>query len=222
MKNIAKTFAVAVLGALMIVGTASAADFSPEMTFELSDARVKANPQLKVHLEQDDNEEELGTVTLKIPAGFKLPADAAIPNNDQLGSGTINIHAGPGCQPGQEALPTAPVTAPATLVEQDRTDEQIDNGVLAVWNLDISGVTEVPLVITGSKAVGFTLYGEIAPNANTCPPFSFDLNVNSQAASGVPLLINPKKPGKKKFTASLTSIDSPAVVDIKQVIKITK
>ena len=189
-------------------------------TFSLSDTRVKANPQMKLTVEQDNNEEELATVVLKIPAGFKLPTDAAVPNNDQLGSGTINIHGGPGCRPGAPQDADAPITAPATINERDRTDEQQDLGVYAVWLLDISGVTNVPLVITGSRAAGWTLTGEIAPNDNTCPPFSFEVNINSQSASGVPIIKNPGVAGKKVFKATFTSADSPASVTIRQPIRI--
>lgn len=210
-----------IVAALSLGPIAHAGDFSPEMTFELSDTRVKANPQMTISVEQDDNEEELATVTLKIPAGFKLPSDAAVPNNDQLGAGTINIHAGPGCRPDAPLGADAPITAPATLKEADRTDEQQDAGVYAVWVLDISGVTKVPLQITGSRAVGWTLQGEIAPNDNTCPPFSFELKVNSQSSSGVPILKNPRKPGKKVFKGTFTSADSPTSVTVKSVIKIT-
>lgn len=201
---------------------AKAVDFSPEMSFDLSDKRVKANPQMTISVAQDNNEEELATVTLRIPKGFSLPADDAVPNDDQMGSGTININAGPGCRPGAPAEADAPITAPATLKERDRTDAQMDEGVYAVWFLDISGVTNVPLVVTGSKAVGWTLVGEIAPNDNTCPPFSFELNVNSQTTSGVPILVNPKKAGKKVFSGTFTSANSPASVTVKTPITITK
>ena len=212
---------ISIVAALSLGPIAHAGDFSPKMTFDLSDKRVKANPQMTITVEQDNNEEELATVTLKIPAGFKIPPDAKIPDGDQLGSGTINIHAGPGCRPGAPADADAPITAPATLEERDRTDEQSDAGVYAVWYLDISGVTNVPLVITGSRATGYTLVGEIAPNDNTCPPFSFELKVNSQSASGVPILKNPRVAGKKVFKGILTSADSPESVTIRAPFKIT-
>ena len=221
MKTYRTALVAAIVGALSLGPIAHAGDFSPTMTFDLSDKRVKANPQMTISVEQEDGEEELATVTLKIPAGFKLPSDEAVPNNDQLGSGTINIHAGPGCRQGGIPGADAPITAPATLKEQDRDDEQQDGGVYAVWILDISGVTKVPLEITGSKAVGWTLYGEIAPNDNTCPPFSFELKVNSQSASGVPILINPRRPGRKVFKGTFTSADSPATYTQKTPIVIT-
>ncbi len=200
-------------------------DFSPVATFELSDTRVKANPQLKLHVEQEDNEEELARVSLTIPKGFSLPTDEQIPGGDQLGAGEIVIHVGPGCRPGPEGQGTptaASAPLPATLAEVDRTDEQADRGINSVWNLDISGVTDIFLEVTGSKKLGWKLEGDVPPNDNTCPPFSFDLNVNSQSASGVPIIVNPKKPGKAKFSGSFYSLNSPTIVTIDQVIKITK
>jgi hypothetical protein len=213
-------------GALVFFGSSAFAqgDFSPTIEFELSDTRVKANPQMTVRVAQEDGEEELSHVTLTIPKGFSLPPDDAITNDDQLGAGMININAGPSCRPDSPAPGAkAPVDLPATLNEKDRTEEQAQSGVYAVWNLDISGVTNIDLVITGSKKLGWKLDGDIPPNDNTCPPFSFELNVNSQSTTdGVPILINPKKPGKKVFTATFTSLDSPQTITLKQPITITK
>jgi hypothetical protein len=221
MKTLRVSLVLALTAAMSVVGTARAGDFSPKMTFDLSDKRVKANPQMTITVEQDNDEEELANVTLRIPKGFSLPPDDAVPNNDQMGTGTINIHAGPGCRPGGPADADAGITAPATLKETDRTDEQKDAGVYAAWLLDISGVTNVPLEITGSKRLGWTAYGEIAPNDNTCPPFSFELKVNSQTASGVPILVNPKRAGKKVFSGTFQSLDSGTTVTLTSKIVIT-
>ena len=208
---------------LVIASPAVAGDagFSPEFSFALSDTRIKANPQMTLKLAQENGEEELAHVTLKIPPGFKLPPDAAVPDQDQIGSGSITIAAGPGCRSGAPGEAKAPLTAPATLKEQDRTDEQTDAGVYAVWVLDISGVTKVPLEIRGSRATGFTFDGDIAPNDNTCPPFSFELKVNSQTTSGVPVLKNPRFAKRYKFSSTFTSADSPTTVTTPQIIKIT-
>ena len=222
MKRIRRTLTLALALVIAFPVVAAAGDFSPEFTFDLSDTRIKANPQMTLTLAQENGEEELGHVTLRIPAGFKLPSDAAVPNDDQIGSGTINIAAGPGCRPGAPAADAkAPISAPATLKEKDRTDEQVDSGVFAVWILDISGVTQVPLEIRGSRATGYTFDGDIAPNDNTCPPFSFELKINSQTTSGVPVLKNPRYAKRYKFSATFTSADSPATVTIPQVFKIT-
>lgn len=218
---------IVVVTALGMLGpfAAHAGDFTPTISFELSDARVKANPQLKVAVAQEEGEEELAHVTLTIPKGFSLPPDEAITNDDQLGSGTINIAVGPGCRPGAPAGTPKPQAQgiPATLKERDRTEEEAQAGVYAAWVLDISGVTKIDLLITGSKKTGWVLDGDIPPNDNTCPPFSFELNVNSQSTTGgVPILVNPKKPGKAVFSATFVSQDSPATVTLKQKIKITK
>jgi hypothetical protein len=197
-------------------------DFSPTIEFGLADARVKANPQMNIKVVQDAGEEELSHVTLTIPKGFSLPPDDAIANDEQLGAGTININVGPGCNPASPSGEVkAPVDLPATLKEKDRTEDQISQGVYAVWNLDVTAV-QIELAVTGSKKTGWKIDGDIPPNDNTCPPFSFELNINSQAAGGTPILVNPTKPGKKIFTATFTSADSPATVLLKQPIKITK
>jgi hypothetical protein len=225
MKKLVRVFSV-LIGGMLFFGPSAFAqgDFSPTIEFSLSDTRVKANPQMTVKVAQENGEEELNDVTLTIPKGFSLPSDEAIANEDQLGAGTINIAVGPGCRadfPQKDAK--APAELPATLAEKDRTEEQVQAGVWAVWNLDISGVTNIDLVITGSKATGWTLKGPIPANDQTCPPFTFELDVNSQSTTGgVPILVNPKKAGKKVFTATFTSADSPATVLIKQPIKITK
>lgn len=225
MKHIKRIFLPALAVVIAVPAIAAAADFSPEATFELSDRRVKANPQMTIKVAQDNGEEELQHVTLRVPAGFKLPNDAAVPNNDQIGSGTINIAAGPGCRPGAPVGDAkAPATASATVVEQDRTDEQIDSGVKAVWVLRITipGIAPIPLEIRGSRASGFVLDGEITPSDNTCPPLELQLRINSQTASGVPVLKNPRFPGRYRFSTTFTSQDSDAVVTIPQVIRITR
>ena len=93
---------------------------------------------------------------------------------------------------------------PATLKETDRTDEQADRGVHAVWFLDITGVTKITLEVTGSKKAGWKIDGDIPANDNTCPPLVFDLTVNATAGD-VPIVTNSKKPGTKIFTGTFTS-----------------
>jgi hypothetical protein len=216
--------ATCLLTALFVAALpAKAGDFSPKIEFALSDTKVKANPQMTIHVEQDDDEEELAAVKLTIPKGFILPADEAIANGDRLGTGEIVIQVGPECHPTLGAIPvSAPATLPATLVEQDRSDDQADRGVSAVWVLNIQGVTRITLEVTGSVKAGWTLQGDIPANDFTCPPFSFDLTVDAKSSGGVPIVINPKKPGVKVFSATFTSADSPTEVTITQPIKITK
>ena len=209
---------------MALSGLALAADFSPAMEFALSDTKAGANPELKIHVEQDSaDEEELAHVTLSIPKGFNLPTDEAIAGGTEMGTGGIEIDAGPNCSSGPAgALPlrgTLPL--PAVLEETDRTDEQSDRGVYAVWTLDIQGVTKIVLEVTGSKKTGWKLDGDIPANDFTCPPLVFDLTVNAKAGD-VPILTNAKKPGTKVFSGTFTSAESAATVVIEQGIQITK
>ena len=210
---------------LAVAGAALAAEFSPEMEFALSDTKALANPELKIHVEQESaDEEEMAHVTLSIPKGFNLPADEAIAGGEELGTGGIEIAVGPACRKdGAGAIPLAlDAPLPATLFETDRNDDQADRGVYAVWTLDIQGVTKIVLEVTGSMKTGWKIDGDIPANDNTCPPLVFDLTVNAQSESGVPILVNAKKPGPKVFSGSFTSADSPATVVINQTINITK
>lgn len=218
--------AVTVLG-LTSVGSVSAqqADFSPTMSFELSDTKVGANPEMSIHVEQDSaDEEELAHVTLQVPKGFNLPADEDIAGGSELGTGEIVIHVGMDCRPGPEgAIPLgADATLPATLTELDRTDEQADRGVHAVWNLDITTVAKIVLEVTGSVKTGWKLDGDIPANDNTCPPLVFDMTVNAQSEDGVPILTNSAKPKAHKFAGTFTSAESPTMVTLVQKIKLTK
>jgi hypothetical protein len=210
---------------LAIAGSALAAEgFSPEISFELSDTKIKGNPKVTVSVAQEDGEEELAKVQLGIPKGFILPPDSAIKGGEKLGSGSIVIDVGPGCRPGPEgAIPVrVPATLPATLLEADRTEDQEQAGVYAVWVLNIQGVTKINLVITGSKKAGWMLEGEIPANDNTCPPFNFDLTINSTSEGGTPIIVNPAKAGTKVFSGTFISADSPAIVTIEQPVSITK
>ena len=207
---------------LALVGSATAADFSPTMQFGLSPAKVKANPELTIDLEQDTGEEELDSVTLTIPAGFKLPKDAQIDNGDLLGSADLSINAGPGC--GSAVPGSAPATFPDRQIkEQDVTDEQADRGVIAVWVVDLQPVTSIPLEVTGSPRKGYKLDGKIPANQFTCPPLVFNGVIFDKTTTGqVPILKNPKKPGTYTFSGIFTSQDSPTTKTIKQKIKITR
>lgn len=203
-----------------LAGVASAADFSPGASFDLSDTKVGANTELAIHVEQDLGEEELAHVTLTVPKGFALPKDKAIPNGEQLGAADITIDAGPRC------AAAGPISAPAaftgsSIFEQDRSDEQKDRGVKAVWVVDLRPVTTIPLEITGSKKKGYKLDGDIPANAFTCPPFTFDATIFDKTASGASIVKNPKSPGDKVFKAKFITQESANQIVIKQTITIT-
>lgn len=222
MRAAKKLLALSLALPLAAVGSASGADFSPKMRFGLSPAKVKVHPELSILVEQDAGEEELGHVTLSVPKGFKLASDGQIENGDKIGSADLEIGAGPGC------AGAGPVSAPATfparsIVEQDRTDEQSDRGVKAVWVVDLQPVTTIPLEVTGSPKKGYKLDGDIPANQFTCPPLVFDATIFSESETGgVPVMTTPKKPGRYTFAGKFSSQDSPTTRTIKQKIKIKK
>ena len=206
---------------LALMGSASAGNFTPKMKFALKPAKVKSNPSLDIYVAQDDGEEELGHVTLQVPAGFKLPTDAQIDDGDKLGTADLEIAAGPGCA---GAGASAPAMFPMrNIVERDRTDEQADRGVKAVWVVDLQPVTTIPLEVTGSPRKGYKLDGDIPANQFTCPPLVFDSTIFKRSESGnVPIMKTPKKPGRYTFKGTFHSQDSPTTKTIRQRIRIKR
>ena len=198
------------------------ADFSPVFRLSLSDTSKNGNPQLTFHLEFDRDDEEIGLFTGRLPRGFKIAADADIPNDEEIGSGQITIAAGPGCHPSSPTGdPRAPLTIDATFLEKDRTDEEIDEGVHAIWFLDIEPLNRVRLKVKGSPSTGWEISGAPSPSDGTCNPLTADLNISPKSTGGVPVVTNPPRARKKKFTATITSQDSPAIAEFVQYINIT-
>jgi hypothetical protein len=231
-----KLLIVGVLATSLIAGgIAGAANFSPKTSFKLSPAKIKKAAKLTINVAQDKGEEELLDVTLKVPAGFSLPSDKAIRgcsaasrpderfpcNGDVLGTGAIDIMVGPSCANNDSTLASNRHLS-ARLVERNRTDDERDEGIYAVWILDIQGVTTIPLQITGSKRKGWKLYGEIAPNQLTCTPFKFGLTIPTKSADGKGIIKNPSKAGRYTFSATFGSATSPARRTIKQTIRIKR
>ncbi|MEA2434842.1 MAG: hypothetical protein QOG54_2299 [Actinomycetota bacterium] len=217
---------VAISAALMVALTAAAAlaEYSPTLEFKLSDTKVLANPSISIKVAQDADEEELGHVTLTIPKGFNLPTDEAIATGTVLGTADLTIAAGPACR--NDAAGQIPLAPSATIpdrqiLELDRTDEQADRGVIAVWVVDLKPVTTIPLELTGSIKKGWKLDGDIPANDQTCPPLVFDGTIAAKAGE-VSILTNPKKPGTYVFGGFLSSTESPTITEFKTPITITK
>lgn len=231
MKKLAVLMMALTLGASMLISTAHA-KFEPKFTVSLSDTKAGANPELTFKLEFAADDEEIGNFIGYIPKGFDIASDDAIPattdaagreKGEVIGSGDITIGAGPGCHPSvpvKEAKGSVPV--PATFYERTRTDEEADKGVHAVWFLDIEPANRVRLLVTGSKATGWKIEGAPTPSDATCNPLSATFTINAKSESGVPILTNATKPGKKKFMADIVSQDSPAIAHFEQIITITK
>lgn len=213
---------VAVAAVVFVLAQAAIAQeaFDVNVSFELTDTKVSANPAIKIHIDQPAGQPEMGHVTLRIPKGFKLPGDAKMTNGDRVGTADLSIDVGPACSgagPG-----TAPASFPdRTIVEQDRTDEQIDRGVKAVWVVDLRPVTSIPLEVTGSKKRGWKLDGDIPANDHTCPPIVFDAEIGPTSTGGVPILTNAAVAGDYIFKAIFTSQQTPDVDKNLQTITIT-
>lgn len=207
---------------LALVGSASAGDFSPVMKFGLKPAKINKNPEFTIFVEQNAGEEELGHVTLQIPAGFKLPVDKKIEEGDKIGTADLEIESGPKC------ADAGPASAPAMfpmkdIVEKDRTEEQADRGVKAVWVVDLQPVTTIPLEIKGSPRKGYKLDGDIPANQFTCPPLVFDATIFPKTTIGnVPIVKTPGTTGKYIFKGKFHSQDSPTVETIRQAIRIRR
>ena len=215
---------VAALMAVALMAGVAYADFTPQFSMALSDTKALANPDMDFHMEFDENDEEIGMFTAYIPKGFNLAADEDIENGEAIGGGEITITAGPGCRPGPEGeLPLqAPVTVSATFEERDRTDEEADSGVHAVWFLNLEPLNRVRLLVTGSAARGWTVAGAPDPSDNTCNPLLVDLTITGKSESGVPVITNPAKAGKYVFRAEISSQDSPSVAKFTTAVKISK
>ena len=236
MKGPKKVLLASAVVSMLIAGVAQAA-FAPKFALKVSDTKVGANPTLDIHLEFSAEDEEIGNFQMLLPKGFNIAADddiangqalpgplAAKANQEVIGAGTVKIEAGVACRPGPEgAIPaSAPVTIDATIYEVARSDDEIDAGVHAVWLLDIEPANRVRLLVKGSPTTGWLIEGAPSPSDQTCNPLTVDLKINGKSESGVPLITNPTKAGKKVITANIISQDSPAVATFKIPVVITK
>jgi hypothetical protein len=213
-----------------LIGTAFADQtFAPKFTVELSDTKVKGNPDLSFHLEFAREDEEIGNFIGYLPKGFNVAPDEAIAEDTVIGGGDINIAAGPGCHPSfpsDDPRPSIPVGA--EFLEKDRTDDEADAGVHSVWFLDIEPLNRVRLLVTGSPKTGWKIEGAPSPSDFTCNPLIVDLTINAKSSGGgegdadVPIVTNAKKAKNYKFMADIVSQDSPSVAHFEQIIKLTK
>jgi hypothetical protein len=190
-----RRFAVALAGALAVgaVVPAHAGDFTPTTKFDLSSTKVKANPKVNVTVSQDAGEENISSVSFYIPAGFRLPTDAAVDNGEVLGTGQITI-----ALQFLNCDPDAPATFGATISERDRTQNEIAQGIKAVWVVDLS-FTQIDLDVYGSTKAGWQLKGEVPQSASefTCPPFTVHITLNKKSSdSQKPIWRNPADAGK--------------------------
>jgi hypothetical protein len=194
------------LALALTANPAWAAEFSPTADLSLSSNRVRANPKLTIAVAQDMDEEELKSVILRVDEGFKLAKDGALEDGEELGSGDISIHAGPRCA-GQTPV-SGPVNVPVNIVERDRTQEEVNRGVKAVYVVDLRPVTTIDLLVKGSVQQGWTLKGTIPANELTCPPFSFEATIDKRAGtSGTKIVQNPGNAGRYSLSITFNGLD---------------
>jgi hypothetical protein len=244
MKIITKALVAGVLvGVLAIAGVSWAAGFSPTLDFRLSSKKSDEPIGITIDVEQDRGEEELQNVELKVPAAFEIPnlskfegcakpPAAQVPcNGEVLGTGLIHIMVGPGCAASpQNAAAAYKAELPAKLVVVEETADDRQGGTLGIWNLEITGVTTIPLKV--SKAGGnWVIKGDIPANPGTCPEFDFSLTINQTSSAspsgtggGRQIFVTPKVTEDTVYTfgARFESADSPKVVSLSQKVTITK
>lgn len=195
----------AAIVALSLALPALAAPFRPDTEFTVSPRRVKRNSAVTVAVSQESGEEELASVKLTVPRGFRLPSDKQIEAGEQLGDGIISIGFGTQCV-GRVAGTVTDV--PVRILERDRTAQERRAGVVAVWVVDLRPVTTIDLLIRGSARKGYTLTGDIPQNELTCPPFAFIATVDKRSSeSGTRIFRNPKKPGRYEFGATFRGVE---------------
>ena len=204
-RSLALISGLLMLGLVAEAGAETVAEFSPTIKFELDDTQALGNPIVRVEVKQETGEEELQSVELKVPPGFTLAGDAQLQDGEDLGEGTITIDAGPRCRGAPAG--SAAANVPVNIIERNRRSNEIADDAVAVYVVDIQGVTRIELVVKGNPDRGYTLAGNIAPNADTCPPFTFNARFFKKAASsGTPIFTNPQFGGSYKFAATFKGL----------------
>ena len=226
-----KTLVAAAALAVLAAGSASAT-FTPTFELEVSPTKVLANPTLTTKLRFAEDDEEIGLYTLLVPAGYTIAGDEQVPDvsrgpgrpaGDLLGSGTVTIAAGPGCNPSFPVKSAKQgVTIAASIYERTVTADEKAKGAVAAWVLDIEPLNRVRLVVTGSPAKGYTVSGAPTPSDNTCNPLAVDLKINGVTQGGVKLLTNPAKPGPRTFRAVVQNQDGTSSVSYSKVVTTTR
>lgn len=190
----------------LMADVALAAEFTPTADFTLSSTRVRGNPEMTVAVAQDQGEEELKSVVLRMARGFRLARDGQLQNGEQLGEGDISIHAGPRCA--GAPVGSAPVNVPVDIVERDRTEQEREQGVKSVYVVDLEPVTTIDLLVRGSARNGWTLSGKIPANDFTCPPFSLEATFFRTAEeSGTKVIVNPSAAGRYPLAITFRGLD---------------
>lgn len=206
--------AVTLVAGLLTPAVAGAA-FAPTIEFSPASLKAGANPELNARIAQATGEEPIDKVTFLVPAGFQFPDDASITNGENLGEGVFATSTAPFCSSAFQQ------SFDATAHERDRTAEEIQQGVTAVWVIDL-GIVQVDLVFTRMASGSWRAVADVPNNPLVCPPSTLTATLNeTSAASGTPIWRNPEKPGNYTLTSIVDSTEGSQHV-ITQKIRITK
>jgi hypothetical protein len=207
---------VAGLGLGLVVPAQANPDFSPTVSFKPSSTLTRANPKITVTVAQDAGEDSLKSIEFDIPKGFKLPGDAAIQDGEELGQGNIKVALQfLGCSEQGQGQFNAMIT------ERDRKQDEISQGVKAVWVVDLQ-FTQIDLKVYGSKLTGWQLKANIPEESTqaTCPPFKAIVALNKTSSdSHTPIWRNPRLPGRYVLKGKFTSTTDQTVT-VRQRLKI--
>jgi hypothetical protein len=224
---------LALAAALAVAGAGSAsAKFAPTFELTVSPTKVGANPTLTTKLRFASDDDEIGLYTLQVPAGYSIASDGQVPDvparpgrpqGDLLGTGSVTIDAGPGCNP---AFPVrsahGAVTIGAKIYERPVTSEEKGGGAVAAWVLDIEPLNRVRLLVKGSTTKGWTVAGSPTPSDNTCNPLAVDLTISGVSEAGVKLLTNPSTAGPRTFRATIKDQEGKSSVTYSKVVTTTR
>ncbi len=226
-----KTLALAAALAVAGAGHASA-KFAPTFELQVSPTKVRANPTLTTKLRFAEDDREIGLYTLQVPAGYVIATDQQVrdvparpgrPQGDLLGSGSVTIDAGPGCNPRFPVRSAhRPVTIAAKIYERPVTADEKRGGAVAAWVLDIEPLNRVRLLVKGAPDKGYTISGAPTPSDNTCNPLAVDLRINGISEAGVKLLTNPSTAGPRTFRATIKDQDGTSSVTYTKVVTTTR
>jgi len=205
--------AASVVAGLIAPACAGAA-FDPTIQISLSTHQAGANPRVDFRFVQDAGEEQIDELTFRFPRQFRIPPDASIAAGENLGYGRFTTGVAPVCGAPFEA------TFDATLYERDRTEEEIQNGVWAVWVADL-GPVEVEFPWTRLASGNWRAITDIPTSPLVCPPVTLTSTVNQTSEGGTVILQNPRKPGTYTTRLIARSVQG-SQLEVRQTVKIKR
>ena len=199
---------------------AGGADFSPTIDWDFCKAakqeecvpqhRAGAVPRVEIVVEQDAGEDDFAEMIVRWPRGYYLARDRAIEDGTLLGTADATLGTGPGCAGGEGTVPLTAENLP--IRERDRTDEEKEGGLSAVWVIEIAPDTNITLLISGNRRKGYRIDHMIPANDLVCPPLRVAVHYQARTEDGEAIIANPKKPGTYTLRAVFKSEDEPRQV----------